>query len=199
MGYQRKRIIPIYNLLVVLLEIEFLCIHIPDYNSDKRDKKLLGGAVREVSLDTNDQDYNSDAGRLESLAKAAKETKKAGYDAIKTDPFPSSINGYSGPSEVERLTPKLLRLSLEWMQTLREAVGDDYELMVDAHARFDVASAIAAGKQLEDINLVWLEEPIHVENHNASKASKRKYQYPNLYRRTSFYKMGTIQKYLIID
>ena len=170
---------PIYNLLGGAVRNRVpLYTHVQDYNSDKRDKKLLGGAVREVSLDTNDQDYNFNAGRLESLAKAAKETKKAGYDAIKTDPFPSSINGYSGPSEVERLTPKLLRLSLEWMQTLREAVGDDYELMVDAHARFDVASAIAAGKQLEDINLVWLEEPIHVENHNALRQVKENINIP---------------------
>ena len=41
--------------------------------------------------------------------------------------------------------------------------------MVDAHGRFDVASAIEACRALEHINLVWLEEPIHVENHNALK------------------------------
>ena len=41
---------------------------------------------------------------------------------------------------VERLEPAAVRQSVEWMETLRETVGTDFELLVDAHARFDVAS-----------------------------------------------------------
>ena len=157
---------------IALWDIKGKVLNTPIYN-------LLGGAVRDrVPLYTHVQDYNSGAGGLDSLVKAAKETVNIGFEAIKTDPFPTNINGFSGPSEVERLTPKLLRQSVEWMKTLREAVGEDYELMVDAHARFDVASAIAAGKQLEDINLVWLEEPIHVENHNALRQVKENINIP---------------------
>ena len=64
------------------------------------------------------------------------------------------------------------------MEVLRSTLGEDYELMVDAHARFDVASAINAGKALEKINLVWLEEPIHVENHNALQQVKENTNIP---------------------
>ena len=70
---------------------------------------------------------------------------------------------------VERLDPAAIHESVQWMEGLREAVGDAYELMIDAHGRFDVASAIEACRAMEHINLVWLEEPIHVENHNALK------------------------------
>ena len=68
---------------------------------------------------------------------------------------------------LERLSPRAIAEGVEVMQALRDALGPDYELMVDAHARFDVASAIAAARALEPINLTWLEEPIKVENHDA--------------------------------
>jgi galactonate dehydratase len=143
---------------------------------------LLGGAVRDrVPLYTHIQDFNSEAGGLEAAAKAAIATKADGYDAIKTDPFPSQVDpsaGFSGPSEVERLDPAAIRESVEWMDAVRAAVGDDFELMVDAHARFDVASAISAGKALEHVNLIWLEEPIHVENDNALRQVRENVNVP---------------------
>ena len=143
---------------------------------------LLGGPVRDrVPLYTHIQDYNSGAGDADAAADAARITKEAGYQAIKTDPFPTASGpeaGFSGPAEVERLDPKGIRQSVEWMDAVRAAVGDDYELMVDAHARFDVASAIQAGVALEHVNLVWLEEPIHVENHNALRQVRENVNVP---------------------
>jgi galactonate dehydratase len=144
--------------------------------------QLLGGPVRErVPLYTHIQDYNSGAGDADDAAAAAKATKAAGYAAIKTDPFPTQTGpdaGFSGPAEVERLTPENIRKSVEWMDAVRAAVGPDYELMVDAHARFDVASAIEAGRALEHVNLIWLEEPIHVESHNALRQVRENVRVP---------------------
>ncbi len=144
--------------------------------------QLLGGPVRErVPLYTHVQDWNSDAGGPDVAAKAALATKEAGFQAIKTDPFPTQEGpdaGFSGPAEVERLTPENIRKSVEWMDAIRGAVGPDYELMVDAHARFDVASAIEAARALEHINLTWLEEPIHVENHNALRQVRENVRVP---------------------
>lgn len=144
--------------------------------------QLLGGPVREcVPLYTHVQDWNSAAGGPDAAAKAAVVTKEAGYEAIKTDPFPAQTGpgaGFSGPAEVERLTPENIRKSVEWMDAIRSAVGPDHELMVDAHARFDVASAIEAARALEHINLVWLEEPIHVENHNALRQVRENVRVP---------------------
>ena len=63
--------------------------------------QLLGGPVRErVPLYTHVQDWNSEAGGPEDAAKAAIATKEAGYEAIKTDPFPTQTGpnaGFSGP------------------------------------------------------------------------------------------------------
>ncbi len=145
---------------------------------------LLGGPVREsvpvythVS-DTSQGDTFED--HLAGMQEDARQTKAAGYQAIKTDPFPSrrEYGRFRGASMVERLDPGALHEAVRWMNGLREAVGDDYELMVDAHARFDVASAIEACRELEHIKLVWLEEPIHVENHNALKQVRENVNVP---------------------
>jgi galactonate dehydratase len=53
------------------------------------------------------------------------------------------------------------------MEALREAVGPDFEILIDAHGRFDVPSAIKAANALEHINLVWFEEPCHAANHES--------------------------------
>jgi len=160
---------------IALWDIKGKSLGVPIY-------ELLGGPVRDrVPLYTHVQDFNSGAGGPDAVATAAKMTKEAGYEAIKTDPFPSQSNsssGFSGPAEVERLDPKGLRESVEWMEAIRSAVGSDFELMVDAHARFDVASAISAGRALERFDLTWLEEPIHVENHNALRQVRENVNIP---------------------
>ena len=131
---------------------------------------LLGGPVRKsVPLYTHVRDISAGAG-IDTLIQEAKLTVAAGYSAIKTDPFPNRRTmgeTYYGANMVERMEPKAIAESVEWMEALRETVGPDYEILVDAHARMDVASAIKAANAIEHVDLVWFEEPTHVENHNS--------------------------------
>ena len=57
--------------------------------------------------------------------------------------------------------------AVEWVAAIRQEVGSDYELMVDAHARFDVPTAISAARALEPMNLTWFEEPVPPESLDA--------------------------------
>lgn len=130
---------------------------------------LLGGPVRDsVPLYTHVRDqWHSDD--LDGMVSQAKQAKEQGYQAIKTDPFPQTQavgSAFKDAHQVERLDPKSVAQALHWMEALREAVGPDYELMVDAHGRFDVASTIKASQALAPIDLVWFEEPTHVESDN---------------------------------
>jgi len=148
---------------IALWDIKGKVLGVPIY-------ELLGGAVRDsVPLYTHVQDQ-SYSGNVDDMVAAAKQTKADGHSAIKTDPFPSqrgSDPAFRGARLVERLTPSAIATAVEWMDALRGAVGPDYELMVDAHARFDVASAIAGARALEHVDLTWFEEPTHVENNEA--------------------------------
>lgn len=132
---------------------------------------LLGGPVRHgVPLYTHVRDqWSSDD--IAGMVEGARKAREAGYEAIKTDPFPPSRRGPAGPlrgtGQVERLEPEAIARAVEWMAALRQEVGPHFELLVDAHGRFDVASAIKAARALEPIDLVWFEEPVHVESDNA--------------------------------
>ena len=47
---------------------------------------------------------------------------------------------------------------------VREAVGDDVELMVEVHGRLTPSEAILIGKALEPYRPFWYEEPVPPEN-----------------------------------
>jgi len=46
------------------------------------------------------------------------------------------------------------------MRTLREAVGDDIDIMCDINELWDVNQAITIGKRVEEYNLFWLEDVV---------------------------------------
>jgi L-alanine-DL-glutamate epimerase-like enolase superfamily enzyme len=49
---------------------------------------------------------------------------------------------------------------LRRVRALREHVGDDFPIMVDANQQWDRATATRMGRALEEFNLVWIEEPL---------------------------------------
>jgi galactonate dehydratase len=133
-----------------------------------------------VPLYTHVQDQ-SQPFTIEDMVAAAKRTLTEGYNAIKTDPFKSQREmgtEFQGASRVERLDPKALAEAVDWMDALRETVGPECELMVDAHGRFDVASAIAAARALEHVNLIWYEEPTHIESNEALRQVRENINIP---------------------
>jgi len=63
---------------------------------------------------------------------------------------------------------------IELVQRVREAVGKEVTLMVDANYAYDVPTAIFVGKELENAKVFWFEEPIDpidVEGHKQLKAA----------------------------
>jgi L-alanine-DL-glutamate epimerase-like enolase superfamily enzyme len=70
------------------------------------------------------------------------------------------------------------------VETVRAAVGDSFELMVDANqgwrmpgdrsARWDVATAAAAARELERIGVYWLEEPLRTDDYDGYRALRRR-------------------------
>lgn len=52
-----------------------------------------------------------------------------------------------------------LRQDVERVRAMREHLGDDFPLMVDANMKWSADQAIRAARALQDFNLLWLEEP----------------------------------------
>lgn len=79
---------------------------------------------------------------LETSINEAKNYVSMGYDAMK-------IKIGKNPTQ-----------DIELVEAIRDAVGPNVKLMVDANCGYDVATAIRVGKNLEQYNLDWFEEPI---------------------------------------
>jgi len=52
------------------------------------------------------------------------------------------------------------RIDLNRVETVRSALNDDVDLMVDANQQWDRVTALRVGRQLESFQLTWIEEPL---------------------------------------
>ena len=53
-----------------------------------------------------------------------------------------------------------LKLDIARVRAVREHVGEDVPMMADANQQWDFTTALRAGRQLDELGLVWLEEPL---------------------------------------
>ena len=112
--------------------------------------KLLGGKQR-PSLRVYANGWYQGPRDPAFFAEAAARIKEMGYTALKFDPFGTAYRFFSPEEE---------RLSLAIVRAVRNAVGDDVDLLIEGHDRFSVSSAIRVGKQLEEFHPLWFETPV---------------------------------------
>ncbi|MBI3997858.1 MAG: mandelate racemase/muconate lactonizing enzyme family protein [Armatimonadetes bacterium] len=53
-----------------------------------------------------------------------------------------------------------LRADVESVRAVRQAVGPHVDIMLDANGAYDAATTIRAARQLEPLDITWLEEPV---------------------------------------
>ncbi len=51
------------------------------------------------------------------------------------------------------------------VESARNEIGPDVELMIDAHGSFDVSTAKRVARILENFNVAWFEEPVSYDDH----------------------------------
>jgi galactonate dehydratase len=111
--------------------------------------RMLGGQVRDrVRAYANG--WFSGAETPEDFAEAAVHTVAQGFRGLKWDPFEAADL---------TLEPRDLRRMLEPVAAVRDAVGDDVELFIEGHGRFDVPTAIRVAREIEQFQPVFFEEP----------------------------------------
>jgi L-alanine-DL-glutamate epimerase-like enolase superfamily enzyme len=59
---------------------------------------------------------------------------------------------------------------LDRVRAVREAVGDDFALAVDANNAWDVATALRAGREFDRLGIAWFEEPVPTDDRAGSAA-----------------------------
>ena len=137
---------------IALWDIKGKALGVPVY-------ELLGGKTRDkirvyASVMTKEED-------LESLAKGYAKLKEKGFTAAKifvNGPIKSTMEGrdefFSGRIECE----------VEKERVCREAVGADFDFVLEAHRGMTMPEAIAFGREVEKYRPMVLEDPITPDN-----------------------------------
>ncbi len=132
---------------IALWDIKGQALGVPVY-------ELLGGKMREKIWC-----YGRWDGLTPELAveNALRHTEQ-GLTALKGDPF--DHRGLFIPIEAERV-------AIQKLEAVREAVGDDVELLVEVHGRLAPADAIRIGNAMEPYRPFVYEEPVPPQNLDA--------------------------------
>jgi L-rhamnonate dehydratase len=71
-----------------------------------------------------------------------------------------------------------MRRNVELVKTLREALGDDTELMFDAFSGWDLTYALEWARQVEKYHPRWIEEAMHPEKIESFATLSRNIKFP---------------------
>lgn len=136
--------------MAALAAVEMACWDIVGKASGVPVYALLGGRIRDrVPVYVNGW-YRCDRTPA-AFAEAALSVANRGYRAFKFDPFGAAYQALDLSEE---------NLAVEIIAAVREAVGDDAQLMVEGHSRFSVAQAVRLARRMEPLRPTWFEEPV---------------------------------------
>ncbi len=133
--------------------------------------ELMGGAFRtKIQLYANY--WFTGGGHNEAdYAKQAKEVKVAGFKGLKFDPFAHTNYFYGEDLDTSlSLTKSEQNRAFEVSKAVREAVGEDMDIMIETHAMLNFKVAVAMAKRLAVLDITWYEEPAGPESADTLKA-----------------------------
>lgn len=110
-------------------------------------------------------------GRAGELAKSLLES---GITAMKIWPF----DRFADESGGQHITPWQLEQALQPFRDIRQAVGMRMEIAVELHSRWNLASAITIARALEEIQPLWFEDPIVMDDPDVLAAFARSTRVP---------------------
>ncbi len=156
---------------IALWDIKAKSVDMPLY-------KLLGGPVR-----TKVVSYpHSDGETIEGLVESCKQHVDDGWKFVRFgQPTTTPLIGdyVSGKPATATLEPvKSMRMAVERMGTVRDAVGPDIQICLDAHTRLDTAHVVQMCKDLEPFKPFFIEDPIRSENPGSYRNLRRQMNVP---------------------
>jgi len=133
-----------------LWDIKGKALHVPVW-------QLLGGKFRsKVRVYANRWFFGAET--PEKLAEKAVETIQKGYTALKWGPF--------GRAEWE-ISAAQLKAALAEVEAVRRAVGDEVDILIEGHGRFNQNTALKIAREIAQYKPFFFEEPLMPENIDA--------------------------------
>lgn len=147
--------------------------------------KLLGGKNREdlrvyaSQLQFGWGKERKSKGRKEEYAEEALKAVAEGYDAVKVDVLAHDRNGSREGVFLEGPLPsETIKIGVERVEAIRNAVGPDVDIIVENHGHTDLVSAIQFAKAIEEFNIFFYEEINTPLNPRLLKEAKKKIDIP---------------------
>lgn len=153
---------------MALLDLKAKVCNVPCY-------QLLGGAYRKDILLYANYWFTGGDHNPEDYAKQAKKVKDAGFTGLKFDPF-AHTNYLYGEDLSSNLTLSRDQqdLAFEVSKAVRDAVGNDFDIMIETHAMLNYRVAVKMAERFAELNITWYEEPAGPENADTLRAMRER-------------------------
>lgn len=147
---------------VALWDIKGKALGVPCY-------QLLGGKCRDelrtyasqLQFGWGDPEKKEHLTTPEQYAAAAVRAVEEGYDAIKVDVNEIDEQGYAKRRNLYgAFARRDLMVGYKRLKAIREAIGYDVDIIVEAHALTDKVSAVEFGRMIEEFRISAYEEPV---------------------------------------
>ena len=130
--------------------------------------QLLGGKVRdEIPIYVNG--WFSPAKTPDEFAEKARQLRDRRFPGCKWDPFGKAW---------QQISKHDLNQAMECVAKVAETVGEDVNLLIEGHGRFDIPTAVRIGQRLEDFDIFWFEEPIPPDDKDGLREVKERVRVP---------------------
>jgi galactonate dehydratase len=101
--------------------------------------------------------------------------KESGFTGLKFDPFTHTNYLYDEESaRNQTLTAEQQDLAFNLSQAVRQAVGPDFDIMIETHALLNYRVAVKMAQRLAALDITWYEEPAGPENIETLRAMRQR-------------------------
>jgi galactonate dehydratase len=140
--------------MTAISAVEIACWDIIGKHVGQPIYNLLGGKCAEPMRAYANGWYGGEM-KPSSIAEQAKKVVSKGYSALKFDPFGVAW---------KEMTKKEMHKSIELVAAVRDATGNDVDILIEGHGRLSFNAALDYAHEIERYKPFWFEEPICPEN-----------------------------------
>lgn len=146
---------------IALWDIKGKALNVPLY-------QLLGGKTRDkirtyasqLQFGWGDGKDKAMLVEPEQYAEAALIAVEEGYDAIKVDVIAMDGEGRWNQQDLQGVLPdRVLRRGYDRLAAMRKAIGPDVDIIVEMHSFTSTTPAIQFGRMIEELGVLYYEEP----------------------------------------
>lgn len=138
---------------MALLDLKAKVLGVPCY-------ELLGGAYRKDILLYANYWFTGGGHNAKDYTEQALKVKEAGFTGLKFDPF-AHTNYFYGEDLASNLTLTAAQqdLAFDVSKAVRDAVGPEFDIMIETHAMLNYRVAVKMAERLAKLDITWYEEP----------------------------------------